>query len=65
MAKRSVSSVPPVGPTEPPVPPMLPELLEAEPLDDELLEDEEDPPHVERSGGAWHLHVSTLHHQPP
>ena len=60
MAKLSVSSLPPLVPlTEPPAPPLPPEPLEPEPLEPALV----DPSHG--AGGDWHLHVSTLHHQPP
>jgi hypothetical protein len=43
------------------MPPVPPEL------DDEELEllDDVEPPQLDGSGGTWHLHVSTLHHQPP
>jgi hypothetical protein len=51
--------VPPFGPIDPVVP-----ELEVDELDelDELLED---VGHELRSGAAWHLLVSVLHHQPP
>jgi hypothetical protein len=39
-----------------------PELLDE--VLDELLELDELDPHDPGAGGAWHLQVSTLHHQP-
>jgi hypothetical protein len=46
----------------PPVPPeLLEEALVEDEVDDELLDD----PQLDGSGAAWHLQVSTLHHQPP
>jgi hypothetical protein len=58
MAKFKLEIVPPFGPIDP----VAPEL-EVDELDelDELL----DVGHELGLGGAWHLLVSVLHHQPP
>jgi hypothetical protein len=64
MAKRSTSTVPPVGPTLPPVPPEDELVLLLDDEDDEDDEDD-DEPQLAGEGGAWHLQVSALHHQPP
>jgi hypothetical protein len=72
MAKRSVLTAPPSGPTVlvPPELLLVEELLLDEELllVEELLLDEEllleVLPQLDGSGGAWHLQVSALHHQP-
>ena len=70
MAKRSAETVPPVDPTVPELPELLvDELVLLLVLDDVVLLDDElddvPPPQLDGAGGAWHLQVSTLHHQPP
>jgi hypothetical protein len=61
MAKLKVSSLPPPGPRGAPL-----ELLDELELELELLDELElDEPSPQGSGGAWHLQVSALHHQPP
>jgi hypothetical protein len=60
-AKLSVASVPPFGPIAPGGPPLL---LPLELLDVELEDEDDDEPQLPL-GGAWHLFVIELHHQPP